>query len=42
MPELAETLGADLDAIRLPEWLERWSDDVALPPTKAPAPSDWS
>jgi acyl-CoA thioesterase FadM len=42
MKELAETLGVELGAVELPEWLGRWSDDVALPPTKAPAPSDWS
>ena len=24
-----------------PEWVQRWAGEVALPPTKAPAPSDW-
>lgn len=26
----------------LPAWLERWSADVALPPSRATAPSEWS
>ncbi|WP_307783532.1 hypothetical protein [Plantibacter sp. CFBP 13570] len=25
----------------LPAWQAQWARDVALPPTKAPAPSDW-
>lgn len=39
--ELTDAVGADLAELELPEWLEQWSADVALPPTKAPAPSDW-
>jgi YbgC/YbaW family acyl-CoA thioester hydrolase len=38
--ELTEALGYDTSA-PLPEWLERWSTDVALPPSKASAPSEW-
>jgi len=26
----------------LPEWVDRWSKDVALPSTKTPFPSDWA
>lgn len=41
MTELAETLGVDLDAVVLPDWLHQWAEDVALPPSKAEAPSEW-
>jgi YbgC/YbaW family acyl-CoA thioester hydrolase len=38
--ELSDALGYDPSA-PLPEWIERWSADVALPPSKATAPSNW-
>jgi acyl-CoA thioesterase FadM len=42
MSELFEAIGQDPAAIPAPEeWMTRWADDVALPPTKAPAPSVW-
>ena len=41
MDELLEFFGVDRDAVRMPEWLVRWSQDVALPSTKSPAPSVW-
>ena len=40
MGEVVEAFGVDgFDGI--PEWLERWGADVALPPTRAEAPSVW-
>lgn len=39
--ELAEALGVDVTTVILPEWLDRWAQDVALPPTKTAAPSNW-
>lgn len=41
LDELAEALGVDVTTVTLPDWLDRWAQDVALPPTKAPAPSVW-
>lgn len=41
MAELAEMLGVDLAAVTLPAWLAEWADDVALPSTRAEAPSVW-
>lgn len=40
--ELADALGVDPTSVTLPEWLARWADDVALPSTRAEAPSEWS
>ncbi|GAA1807775.1 thioesterase family protein [Agromyces neolithicus] len=40
MSEIVEALGVT-DAHGIPEWLERWGTDVALPPTRAAAPSVW-
>lgn len=42
MAELADVLGVDTNEVTLPPWLARWADDVALPPTRAEAPSEWS
>jgi acyl-CoA thioesterase FadM len=41
MTELANALDVDVDEIKLPDWLSRWSADVALPPSRATAPSTW-
>ena len=41
MAELSEALGVDTSEVTLPAWLARWSDDVVLPPTRSPAPSEW-
>jgi hypothetical protein len=30
-----------LEGERIPEWIERWGEDVALPATRAEAPSVW-
>lgn len=38
--ELMEEFGA-LEGERIPEWIERWGADVALPATRAEAPSVW-
>jgi acyl-CoA thioesterase FadM len=40
--ELATATGLDPASLPVPAWLERWAQDVALPSTKQPAPSDWS
>ena len=39
--EVADALGVDTGERALPAWLARWSDDVALPATRADAPSLW-
>jgi len=39
--ELTDAVGTDLADLTLPAWVEQWSADVSLPPSKAPAPSEW-
>lgn len=39
--ELTELLGIDAAEVTLPKWLATWSGDVALPPTRGLAPSEW-
>jgi acyl-CoA thioesterase FadM len=40
--EVFEAMGIDPATVPAPEaWLSEWALDVALPPTKAPAPSVW-
>lgn len=39
--EIAAATGIDPAQLPVPEWLDRWTADVALPSTKTPAPSDW-
>ena len=41
LAELTAALNVDTSEVPLPAWLTRWVDDIALPTTKAPAPSDW-
>ncbi|WP_395244725.1 acyl-CoA thioesterase [Agromyces sp. MMS24-K17] len=41
IPELVEAFGAE-GMGELPEWIHRWGEDVALPPTRAEAPSVWA
>lgn len=41
MAELAEMLHVDLTEVTLPTWLAEWADDVAMPSTRAEAPSVW-
>ena len=41
MTELVEAFGATFDEA-LPSWIERWGADVALPATRAEAPSTWT
>jgi hypothetical protein len=41
VPELVEAFGAAPAEDELPEWIERWGQDVALPATRAAAPSIW-
>lgn len=40
--ELAEVAGIDLAAYPPAEWIARWAADVALPSTRAAAPSEWA
>ncbi|QAY74835.1 acyl-CoA thioesterase [Agromyces protaetiae] len=40
--ELNEAFGADPAGMGLPDWIERWGVDVALPPQRAEAPSVWN
>ena len=42
MAELLDLFGVDASERRLPEWIERWSDDVRLPSTRTPTPSVWN
>lgn len=42
LSEIIELTGADVASLVLPEWAERWAEDVALPPAKQQAPSLWS
>jgi acyl-CoA thioesterase FadM len=42
LTELAELLEIDVSELTVPEWVERWATDVALPSTRAEAPSVWS
>jgi acyl-CoA thioesterase FadM len=39
--ELAAVAGIDISAIAPPEWVTRWAADVALPPARGSAPSEW-
>ncbi|QTX06243.1 thioesterase family protein [Agromyces archimandritae] len=39
--ELIEAVGVPPEAGEIPEWMQRWGSDVALPPTRAEAPSIW-
>lgn len=44
MAELIEALGVpagEAGVEEIPEWIERWGEDVALPATRAAAPSIW-
>ncbi|MDQ1606249.1 MAG: hypothetical protein QOJ18_616 [Microbacteriaceae bacterium] len=42
LAELAALLELDLSELTVPEWMDRWAGDVALPSTRAEAPSVWS
>lgn len=39
--EVAEVAGIDAASRPVPEWMREWARQVALPSTKAPAPSEW-
>lgn len=41
MAELLDVVGEPAADLKLPEWLVTWGADVALPPTRAQAPSVW-
>ena len=40
--ELAAVTGTDPSEVRLPPFLERWAADVAVPASRAAAPSHWA
>lgn len=40
--EIASVAGVDVAEVPLPDWLGRWAEDVAVPSTRASAPSEWS
>ena len=40
--ELAELLEVSTSEMALPEWIDRWAQDVALPSTRDAAPSVWN
>jgi acyl-CoA thioesterase FadM len=42
MAEIADASGVDPADWPAPEWLARWADEVALPSTRAEAPSEWA
>jgi len=39
--DLAEAIGVDVTELELPRWVTRWAADVALPPSRSVATSDW-
>ena len=39
--ELTSLIGDDLTELPLDDWMLRWVDDIALPPTRTAAPSVW-
>ncbi|EAR26230.1 hypothetical protein A20C1_10124 [marine actinobacterium PHSC20C1] len=39
--ELLETIGWDSPAPVMPDWVQEWADHVALPVSRAEAPSTW-
>ena len=41
LQELSDLTGADVTTRTPPAWVGRWASDVALPSTKADAPSTW-
>jgi acyl-CoA thioesterase FadM len=41
MAELSDAVGVDTTQLPPAEWLARWAADVAMPGSKAPAPSVW-
>ena len=41
MDELAALAGIDVTAMSPPEWTTQWTANIALPPTRSPAPSAW-
>lgn len=39
--ELAEATGIDVSGAPPAEWIDRWTEEVRLPSTRSPAPSEW-
>ncbi|MEO7374862.1 MAG: thioesterase family protein [Terrimesophilobacter sp.] len=42
IPELAQAIGVDVTRLEVPQWLLRWATEVALPPSRGVATSDWT
>lgn len=39
--ELGELVGIDITTMPAPAWIDQWVENITLPPTREPAPSDW-
>jgi YbgC/YbaW family acyl-CoA thioester hydrolase len=39
--EVGRLVGIDVSRHPIPEWMSAWADQVKLPSTREPAPSDW-
>lgn len=42
MAELSELTGVDVSTVQPPAWVEEWSKQNLLPPTRDAAPSEWA
>ncbi|MCU1414044.1 MAG: thioesterase [Microbacteriaceae bacterium] len=40
--EVIQVSGIDISALPVAPWIERWAADVALPPARGEAPSEWA
>jgi transposase len=40
--EISAIAGVDITTVTLPDWVTRWAEDVALPPARGSAPSEWA
>lgn len=41
LADLSDVTGVDVTALKPPAWAQRWAAEVALPATRAAAPSTW-
>ena len=41
MAELAELTGINIADMTPPAWIPHWTENITLPPTRGPAPSEW-
>lgn len=40
--EVGRIVGVDVTERPIPDWMRAWADQIKLPSTREPAPSDWS